>query len=655
MKAEVLAGNLRAALRCGRPRCPCQKPGPEGMTHCPAHADDAPSLSVSVRDGRVLIRCHAGCPQDTVVEVLRRRELWPAGRTPAEPVRHTRYELRDADGTLVAVHVREDLPSGRKRMWWQRPDGARGLNGLRPTDLLFGLERLRGHPGEPVVLVEGEKSATALHQLEVLAVGTVCGAAATPSEKALRHLVGRAVILWPDADEPGRRHMQRIAEALHRLGHRDIKLVEPPEGVKPGWDAADAVAEGRDVRAILSGARLVKLAGDGPALLSAAEVLRAADSPEPDWVVEGLIPAGGVALLVGRPKSGKSTLARALAVAVAQGRPFLGRNVRRGPVLLVSLEDRKRDAARHMRALGLKPEDPLLFATELARHEQLRAWVGAHRPVLVIIDTVGRVLRLRDSSEYAEVVGALDGLLRLARESGAAILLLHHAPKGSDGRDPVDAPLGSTAFAGTADAVLHLKRGQDGTRTLGTVQRVGEDLEESLVTIGADGWPVLGRTRREAQAAALGELLLDALRARGEATTKELLGAVEGEWRVKLRALQALVEAGKVVREGSGKRGDPYRYCLPEDSLLRCAVYPAQRNNESENRLEPAPVLAESVARDSAETPGVPQRIGVFRATNPAPPPAPAGDGLGDADYEAIERAALQGEGAEPEWEEGWL
>ena len=36
-------------------------------------------------------------------------------------------------------------------------------------------------------------------------------------------------------------------------------------------------------------------------------------------------------------------------------------------------------------------------------------------------------------------------------------------------------------------------------------------------------------------------------------------------------------------------------------------------------------------------------------------PPSRAGDGLGDADYEAIERAALQGEGAEPEWEEGWL
>jgi DNA primase len=200
------------------------------------------------------------------------------------------------------------------------PDGRLGLDGVRPVDLLFGLELLRDHPEELVVVVEGEKAASALQQAGILAVGTVCGAAATPSEAVLRHLLDRPVVLWPDADEPGRRHMLRIAEVLHRLGQRDVRMMEPPPGLRVGWDAADAVAEGVDVEALVAAARPVKPSGHSPSLLTAAEILQAVDSPEPDWTVEGLIPAGGVALLVGRPKTGKSTIARALAVAVAQGR-----------------------------------------------------------------------------------------------------------------------------------------------------------------------------------------------------------------------------------------------------------------------------------------------------------------------------------------------
>jgi DNA polymerase-1 len=619
------AEKIRAALRCGRAGCACQR---GSNVHCPVHDDEIPSLSVSERDGKVLVFCHGGCPSRDVIAVLRARGLWPTSRTGAgEPVHRTRYELRGPDGRLLAVHVREDLPGGRKRFWWEGADGTRGLDGMRPVDLLFGLERLPHHPGEPVVLVEGEKAASALQQAGILAVGTVCGAAATPSEAVLRHLVGRRVILWRDRDEIGHSHMLRIAEILHRLGHRDIRLVEPPEDVPEGWDAADAIAEGRDVRAIIEGAQPYNPTAVGvpgrtsPRILTAAEFLEEAESPEPEWVVDGLVPSGGVVLLVGRPKSGKSTLARTLAVAVAQGRPFLGRGVRQGAVLLISLEDRPKDAARHLRSLGLQSSDPLLVSTGPVEQDLLRGWVQEHRPVLVIVDTLGRVLRLKDSTEYSQVLEALDGLLQMARKSGAALLLIHHAPKLSDDRDPIDAPLGSVAFAGTADVVFHLKRGRDGVRTLASVQRVGQDLEESVVVVGSDGWPTLVGTRREVQAAALEQALLETLRVRGEAITRELLEAVEGEWRLKLRALQALVEKGQIHREGTGKRGDPFRYRLPEtgDSLFRCGIGIPQRSNEIQIRPESAPGLDESAARYSAQNDGVPQRIRGSSATNLTP------------------------------------
>ena len=41
-----------------------------GMCRCPAHEDRNPSLSVEQHNGSVLVHCHAGCPQDAVLDAL---------------------------------------------------------------------------------------------------------------------------------------------------------------------------------------------------------------------------------------------------------------------------------------------------------------------------------------------------------------------------------------------------------------------------------------------------------------------------------------------------------------------------------------------------------------------------------------------------------
>ena len=46
------------------------------VCECPAHVDLRPSLSVTQRDGRVLVHCHAGCTQSAVIGALRRQGLW---------------------------------------------------------------------------------------------------------------------------------------------------------------------------------------------------------------------------------------------------------------------------------------------------------------------------------------------------------------------------------------------------------------------------------------------------------------------------------------------------------------------------------------------------------------------------------------------------
>jgi Protein of unknown function (DUF3631) len=162
------------------------------------------------------------------------------------------FELRDASGALVALHERHDHADGSKRFSWRKPDGMPGLGSMPVVDLpLYGIERLDAM-ATTVVVVEGEKCAEKLWSVGIAAVGTVTGAATTPGPAALAELGGRRVILWPDADPVGRTHMAAITERLSGVAAA-VSFVEPPEGVPAGWDAADAIAEGRDLAALLAG------------------------------------------------------------------------------------------------------------------------------------------------------------------------------------------------------------------------------------------------------------------------------------------------------------------------------------------------------------------------------------------------------------------
>jgi DNA-binding transcriptional ArsR family regulator len=216
-------------------------------------------LSVSEgRDGRVLLKCHAGCDIKAIVQALglELRDLFPPKPERARTRERTSertptrvFEIRDVDGKLVALHERYDKPDG-KSFVWKLPNGQTGLGGLSTKALpLYGSERLRQWPGDAlVVLCEGEKAAQALLDAGIPALGTVCGAGTTPERSVLRPLAGRRVVLWPDNDDAGRAHMSRIAALLRELG-ADVRWFAWPESPS-GGDAADYIAQGGDVEAL---------------------------------------------------------------------------------------------------------------------------------------------------------------------------------------------------------------------------------------------------------------------------------------------------------------------------------------------------------------------------------------------------------------------
>lgn len=294
---------------------------------------------------------------------------------------------------------------------------------------------------------------------------------------------------------------------------------------------------------------------------------------EPDeviaWLVEELLPASGLSELVAKPKVGKSTLARCLAVSVARGQPFLDRITHPGPVIYCAFEEKRSEVRRHLRQLGATTEDPihvLIGATPDDFVTKLRGSIEALRPVLVIIDPMIRLTRVKDLSAYAEVAAALEPILNLARETGAHVMLVHHGRK-SEGEGG-DQSLGSTAIFGTADIGIFLRK-RDGARYVLSEERYGRGFEtEYLLPLDpVTGWVVLGVTRREHAQHERQPVILEWLASQAAPIEERtLLEELEGQKALLQAALRQLVKEGRVCRTGGGKRGDPYRYRLSSEA-----------------------------------------------------------------------------------------
>jgi len=203
------------------------------IARCPSHDDQHASLSISKgADGQVLLHCHAGCSPEQIVQSLdmELNNLF----IKEERVDEKSWFIRDIKGAVIAEHHRLDKPDG-KVIWWTC-NGSKKLDRKVSELPLYGSERLpKLADGETVVVCEGEKAADAVRFAGLQAVGTVCGASVTPSIESLKPLERFDLVLWPDNDSTGHKHMAKIAM---RLTGASIRWIDWPDAPQKG-DAAD--------------------------------------------------------------------------------------------------------------------------------------------------------------------------------------------------------------------------------------------------------------------------------------------------------------------------------------------------------------------------------------------------------------------------------
>lgn len=190
------------------------------------------------------------------------------------------------------------------------------------------------------------------------------------------------------------------------------------------------------------------------------------------WLIRNLIELDTLAELFSEPGIGKSFIAIAIALCVATGTKFYGRDVKQGPVIFIAgegLNGINRRIVAWSLANGVSYETAPLFISQMPAAltdtemlEQVQAaiaLVSAEHgpPVLIIIDTLARNFGPGDENSTQDMSRFIQAADALRAISQATILLVHHSGHGDKGR-----ARGAMALKGALDAEYRLDRDEAG-------------------------------------------------------------------------------------------------------------------------------------------------------------------------------------------------
>jgi putative DNA primase/helicase len=213
---------------------------------CPTHDDKDPSLNIKLADNKILLKDFGGCDNPTIIKTLglTMSHLYLDDGSKPHKARHggkdntgprevvAKYIYTDEHGKPLFRKVRYhpksfDQESFDGKAWHTGPGCMTGVRRV-----LFNLPEVLASKSEDATVfwVEGEKDAiNAKEQLGVIATTCSEGAGALKewNPEYGEALLGRDVVLIPDGDKVGKRHMLFIAANLRRIARR-VRIIYLP-------------------------------------------------------------------------------------------------------------------------------------------------------------------------------------------------------------------------------------------------------------------------------------------------------------------------------------------------------------------------------------------------------------------------------------------
>lgn len=397
----------------------------------------------------------------------------------------TWYEYLDASGVCVGIVYRWDTPNGKKIRPVSRSGDGWSCCGLSEPRPLYRLPELA--QGKRIVVAEGEKAADAIRDLGARATTSPHGARSADKADWVP-LAGKEVIILPDNDDEGESYAADVVGLLAKLDPPPaVKIVRLPD-LPPKGDAFDYIQRrrsegaGRDeikaeIKALADAAEVVNLSAESsqeseptepPAftrLIDCRELL--ALDLRPRFLVRGVLVAGQPAVIGGRSKTLKTSVATDLVVSLGSGSKFLGAfDTERVNVAFWSGESGAatiRETARRVAdARGVDLETcSILWSFDLpklARQDHLQALAETIKERSITVAVIDPLYLSLLSPETASQAGnlftmgaALQPLGEIGQQTGCTMIVLHHLRK--SGQPDLDEPaaLEELAQSGTAE------------------------------------------------------------------------------------------------------------------------------------------------------------------------------------------------------------
>ena len=300
-----------------------------------------------------------------------------------------------------------------------------------------------------------------------------------------------------------------------------------------------------------------------------AQELAAAQYTENEWIADNCI-STGLTIISGTQKIGKSWLALNLCVSVSSGGYFLGKiKANKTGVLYLALEDNNKRLTKRLNKV-IQGDKELLNSIELNIANKFSGYVKALRDYLeqyknirlVIIDTLIKFVQsaekdtVKDIRDYSQTTKALTALKDIADDLNIAIVVIHHARKGSNKAtetdDPFDDTLGSTGLNATPDTTMMFKR-KSRTEAEAELNITGRDIEDLNYILDFDrdlgSWSLKG-DKKELQDSAARQEIYDYIKENPGQKPKEIHSGMKQEGATRTDgALKVLL--GRMLKDNS--------------------------------------------------------------------------------------------------------
>lgn len=265
------------------------------MAQCPCHEDRTPSLSLRQSRGRALVYCHAGCQTPDV--------LYALGLHTSDLFDNPRgVDYTYSDGRIV--HRTPD-----KEFYQSGTRADRAVLYVAPgLDLPGALSS-----GVPIFLPEGEQDVDLLATLHIAAATSPMGAKNWPKCDYTPLTGAPNLVIIQDKDDAGRQRGNGLYHHLRSIGAQ-VTIVE----AAVGKDVTDHIMAGLTLEQLVP-ARLPEIGTE----------IDPRSQPEFDssmlpvlpmhWAWSGMIPLGGLTLLVGTGGIGKTSFATYLIAQLQRG------------------------------------------------------------------------------------------------------------------------------------------------------------------------------------------------------------------------------------------------------------------------------------------------------------------------------------------------